>query len=64
MKTIAYKTYKNGQLYETTSKKGYTVREAMEHLKRQGFEPFCTTPRKLPRVWWNGTHMAYILEKN
>lgn len=47
---------------EIESKKVYTVRSAMEHLKNNGFFPMFNNGNKIQRVWTNGKGInAHIL---
>lgn len=65
-KHIKYKAWLGTKyMGDKTTKKGYTVREAMEHLERNGFKPMFENKRnnKLQYVWINEaeTIHAYIL---
>ena len=64
MKAIKFRKFDEQGYFkgENTSERKYTLRNAMEHLRENGFEPMFDDGKKLQRVWTNGKGInAYIL---
>lgn len=64
MKKIKYQKFDEQGYFkgEKTSARKYTLREAMEHLRQNGFKPLFDTEHKRQYVWTNGKGInAHIL---
>lgn len=63
MKAIKYQKFDINGVFvgEAVTARKFTVRGAMEHLEKQGFEPIFPNGKKLQRLYTNDHFNAHII---